>query len=219
MKQIALLEDHEILRNLTTSFLKAKTESEIHTYSNSNELIQKINNGTSYDYLIIDLSLEFGDGFEVLDKHKSFESKSKIIIHTSNKDAGVLKHCIELGANALVSKTSNELELLNAINNLENQDSYYCPKVTAILNNSKRSIYELDEPEKALTTREREVLKLMWENHSTDEISEILSISFFTVESHRKAIKKKLGGNSLIETLRIALDKGYIDSFGSYSKK
>lgn len=86
------------------------------------------------------------------------------------------------------------------------------------MNNSKRSIYNLDDPEKALSVREREVLKLMWENQSSEEISSALSISYHTVETHRKSIKKKLGGNSLIETLRIALDKGYIDSFNRYSK-
>lgn len=218
MKQIALLEDHEILRNLTANYILSKIESNIDSYNNSNSLLERIKSGKVYDYLIVDLQLDFGDGFEILDTQKLVSGGPKIIIHTSNKDAGVIKHCIELGANAIVSKSSNEQELLNAIIVLENSKSFYCPKITSILNNSKRSIYDLDEPEKALSIREREVLKLMWENLSSEEISSNLSISYYTVETHRKSIKKKLGGNSLIETLRIALDKGYIDSFNRYIK-
>lgn len=218
MITIALLEDHEILRNLTSNFILSKMESEVDTFSSSNTLLKRIESGKLYDYLIVDLQLDFGDGFEILDKQKLVTSGPKIIIHTSNKDAGVLKHCIELGANAIVSKSSNEQELLNSLNQLETEKSFYCPKITSILNNSKRSIYNLDDPEKALSIREREVLKLMWENQSSEDISNILSISYFTVETHRKSIKKKLGGNSLIETLRIALDKGYIDTFNKYIK-
>ncbi|MCA9749115.1 MAG: response regulator transcription factor [Romboutsia sp.] len=206
------------MRNLTTNYILSKIESNIDSYNNSNSLLERIKSGKEYDFLIVDLQLDFGDGFEILDSQKSLVNKSKIIIHTSNKDAGVIKHCIELGANAIVSKSSNEQELLNSIIVLENETTYYCPKITSILNNSRRSIYDLDEPEKALSIREREVLKLMWENRSSEEISSLLSISYYTVETHRKSIKKKLGGNSLIETLRIALDKGYIDSFSRYSK-
>lgn len=218
MKHIALLEDHEILRNLTSNFILSKIDSKVDIFNNSSELIEKIASGKLYDYLIIDLQLDFGDGFEILDKHKSFDGNPKIIIHTSNKDVGVIKHCIELGADAIVSKVSNEQELLNALIVLENKQSFYCPKITSILNNSRRSIYNLEEPEKALSIREREVLKLMWESQSSEDISKILCISYYTVETHRKSIKKKLGGNSLIETLRIALDKGYIDSFNKFSK-
>ena len=218
MKQIALLEDHEILRNLTTNYILSKIESHVDSYNNSSSLLERIKSGKVYDYLIVDLQLDFGDGFEILDTQKLVSGGPKIIIHTSNKDTGVIKHCIELGADAIVSKSSNEEELLNAIIVLENSKTFYCPKITSILNNSKRSIYDLDEPDKALSIREREVLKLMWENQSSEEISTSLSISYYTVETHRKSIKKKLGGNSLIETLRIALDKGYIDSFNKYSK-
>lgn len=218
MKQIALLEDHEILRNLTTNYILSKIESHVDSYNNSNSLLERIKSGKVYDYLIVDLQLDFGDGFEILDTQKLVSGGPKIIIHTSNKDAGVIKHCMELGADAIVSKSSNEQELLNAIIVLENSKTFYCPKITSILNNSKRSIYDQDEPEKALSIREREVLKLMWENQSSEELSTSLSISYYTVETHRKSIKKKLGGNSLIETLRIALDKGYIDSFNKYTK-
>lgn len=119
MKQIALIEDHEILRNFTTSYLLSKIESEIDTYYSSDDLLERINGGKVYDYLIVDLLLDFGGGFEILDNHKSFVGAPKVIIHTSNKDSGVIKHCITLGAHAIVSKSSSEQELLNALIVLE----------------------------------------------------------------------------------------------------
>lgn len=218
MKKIALLEDHEILRNLTSSFLEEELNVNVEPFMKSHLLLEQLNNGIQFDLLIIDLSLEFGDGFEILDNIKSLSIKPKVIVHTSNKDAGIIKHCIELKANGVVSKSSSELELLNAIEALKTKSSYYCPKITSILNNSKRSIYNIDPTESELTKREREVIKLMWNGNSSEEISELLSISYYTVESHRKSIKKKLGGQTLIETLRIALEKGYIDSFTNYTK-
>lgn len=210
MIRIALLEDHEILRNLTAKFLESNLVSNVELYSDSNMLISKIKEDNNYDIVIIDLKLDFGDGFQLLDEKNSFPINLKTIIHTSNKDVGIIRHCIKLGTDSIVSKSSNENELINAIESVNKNKKYLCPIITSILNNANRNIYQLDNKNNTLTKREREVLNLIWQNKSTTEISEELFIAYYTVESYRKAIKRKLGANTLIETLRKGLELGYI---------
>ncbi len=211
MKRIAILEDHEILRNLTCEYLLTKIQAKIDTFSNSKDLIAAIDDNVEYDILIIDLALEDGENFAIFDKKKTIIN-CKYIVHTSNKDTGIINYCMELGAEAIVSKSSNEEELLNAINSVIDNVNYYCPIIKTILKNARSDFYSSEAPERELSKREREILNLVWNNYSTKEIAKTLYISHYTVETHRKSIMKKFGSNSLVETLRIGLKKGYIDT-------
>lgn len=217
MKKIALLEDHEILRDLTAEFLKSKIEVQIISYSNSKDLLTALDSNETFDIFILDLVLEQGDGLLILEKRKILK-ESKFIILTGVKEESVIKQCIELGSDAIISKSSNEFELLNAINSLKSNNKYYCPKIKNLLVNFNENKFSRIESDSSLTKREIEVLNLIWNNYSTEEIANKLFISYYTVETHRKSIKNKLGASTLIETLRIGLEKSYINTISTYNK-
>lgn len=209
MKKILILDDHGVILNLVGKYLEENLKAEV-VKVKSIEEFNKIND--NIDVYIIDLSLTNGSGFDVLDI-LSKKKEDKVIVYTSNTDSGIIRHLFNLNyVKGIVNKASDESELVNAVNAVATGSEYLCKKSSQILNNTTKSFYDLEDEIKELTTREREVLNLIWDNLSSNEISEKLFISVHTVEHHRRNIKKKLGADSIISIIKTSLNKGYINT-------
>ena len=209
MKNILILDDHKVILNLVGEYIESNLQSNIIKVQSIEEL-KTIK--FDIDVYIIDMGLDEGNGFEVLELLAEKEAEN-VIIYTSNFDPGVLKHLHEHRlVKAVVNKASNENELLDAITHVLSGGYYICSKSKNIIDSVKRSYYDLETDETELTNRQREILQLIWENFSSDEIADKLGISKFTVEGHRKNIKRKLGADSLVSIIKIAIDKGYINT-------
>lgn len=209
MKNILILDDHKVILNLVGSYLEQNLNSNIIRVESIDDL-KEID--SDIDIYIIDMSLDKGNGFDVLD-FLIERNASSVIIYTSNINPGVIKHLYEHKlVKAIVNKASDESSLLEAVNTVLSGDKYICSRSESIINSSKKSYYDLKPKETELTNRQREILQLIWENYSSDQIAEKLGISKFTVEGHRKNIKRKLGADSLVTVIKIAMDKGYINT-------
>jgi len=209
MKKILILDDHGVILNLVGKYLEENLKTEVVKVKTIEEFNK---NNYSIDVYIIDLNLPDGSGFDVLEVLYK-KQEDKVIVYTSNSDSGIIRHLFNLSyVKGIVNKASDESELVNAVKSVATGSEYLCKKTSQILNNSSKSFYDLDDEMKELTTREREVLNLIWNNLSSNEISEKLFISVHTVEHHRRNIKKKLGADSIISIIKTSLKKGYINT-------
>lgn len=207
--KILLLDDHKVILNLVGDFLSNNLNAEVIKVSSIEEFNK---NATNIDLFIIDLSLEDGSGFDVLDILSKSNEKN-VIIYTSNTDPGIIRHLLKLKlVRSVVHKSSNEDELLMAVKSVMKGEEFICKKTSLIINTSKRSYLDLEDNDTELTHREREIVNLMWNNLSSQEIADKLFLSINTVENHRKNIKRKLGADSVISILKICLKKGYINT-------
>jgi len=207
--KILLLDDHIVILNLVGDFLSNNLNAEVIKVSSIEEFNK---NATNIDLFIIDLSLEDGSGFDVLDILSKSKEKN-VIIYTSNTDPGIIRHLLKLKlVRSVVNKSSNENELLIAVKSVMKGQEFICKKTSLIINTTKRSYLDLEDNDTELTHREREIVNLMWNNLSSQEIADKLFLSINTVENHRKNIKRKLGADSVISILKISLKKGYINT-------
>jgi DNA-binding NarL/FixJ family response regulator len=207
--KILLLDDHKVILNLVGDFLSNNLNAEVIKVSSIEEFNK---NATNIDLFIIDLSLEDGSGFDVLDILSKSKEKN-VIIYTSNTDPGIIRHLLKLKlVRSVVHKSSNEDELLMAVKSVMKGQEFICKKTSLIINTTKRSYLDLEDNDTELTHREREIVNLMWNNLSSQEIADKLFLSINTVENHRKNIKRKLGADSVISILKISLKKGYINT-------
>lgn len=207
--KILLLDDHKVILNLVGDFLSNNLNAEVIKVSSIEEFNK---NATNIDLFIIDLSLEDGSGFDVLDILSKSKEKN-VIIYTSNTDPGIIRHLLKLKlVRSVVNKSSNENELLIAVKSVMKGQEFICKKTSLIINTTKRSYLDLEDNDTELTHREREIVNLMWNNLSSQEIADKLFLSINTVENHRKNIKRKLGADSVISILKISLKKGYINT-------
>jgi two-component system response regulator NreC len=120
---------------------------------------------------------------------------------------------IESGASGFISKAAASSELTMGIRSVYRGDSYLSPSVTKLMVENYQSTagkHANKDPYKQLTQREREVLKLLVEGHSAQEIARILVIAPKTVEGHKTNLMAKLGVHNRVELVKYALRKGVI---------
>ena len=134
---------------------------------------------------------------------------TRIVALSSFADRRIVVEILEAGASGYVVKSSGRDELLRGIRAVAAGHTYLCPDASMLLVDSVRARHA---PEAArnepIGKREREVLQLLAEGHSSPEIGELLHIATSTVDVHRRNIMRKLGLHSVAELTKYAVRCG-----------
>ncbi len=134
----------------------------------------------------------------------------KIIIFSMHDNATFAAQVLKAGVKGYVTKTGADSDLLKAIHEVAKGKSYLSPEVAQKI--ALESMVGDENPLKMLSAREFEVFRLLTEGVSVEAVGERLKISQKTVSNYYTMIKQKLGANSPIEMVRIAIRYGVIDS-------
>ena len=210
--RVLLADDHPIvrqgLRNLLTSEKDFDVIGEASNGLTALELVDKLRP----DVLVVDLMMPGLNGLEVIRRAKhSLPILRIIVLSMQNADAYVVD-ALKLGASGYVLKDTGPAELIQAIKDVVAGQRYLSPALSERL--TKTSIQQPGEspedPYKRLTNREREVLQLAAEGHTSTEIAARLFISARTVELHRSNVMSKLSLHSQNDLLRYALKYGIL---------
>ena len=214
MIKIFLVDDHQIIRDGIKQFLDDESDIQVLGEANSaNMALRKMASKTP-DILITDLSMPNKNGFELIKEALSIYPDLKVIILTMHAEEAYINEAIKLGVKAYLSKDASRHELLEAIHQVIDGETFFNSKVTNVLMNSmvrkakgedsgKKKIAEL------LTTRESEIVQLIVDGFSSPQIAEKLFISSRTVENHRSNIMAKLEVKNTIELVRLVLEEKY----------
>jgi two-component system NarL family response regulator len=131
--------------------------------------------------------------------------KAKIVVLLAHANRRVVVELSRAGAIAQVSKSSAASELVRAIRAAAASQSYMCPEIASSL-----MLTLHDRPRARLSSREREVLRLIAEGERSPAIAERLKITVGTVEVHRRNIMGKVGLRTIAELTRYAVREGLI---------
>ena len=137
----------------------------------------------------------------------------KVLTLTQYDDREHLLSLLEAGAEGFISKTAASSDLASAIRSVYQGDSFLSPSVAKLLLKHYRQGARAgkgQDPYDQLTDREREVLKLLAEGHTSREIADTLVISPKTVEGHRTNLMAKLDIHNRTDLVKYALRKGII---------
>lgn len=206
MIKVAIVDDHLLFRQGLCSILKANEDLYISgDFESAEEFITALV-GLELDVLLLDIDMPGMSGIDaisiILAKNKSL----KIIMLTMHLSHSKIQEVIALGAKGYLLKTSNEDQLVKAINLVAKGEEYYSDEVTKeLISGFKNTSLRI-----VLTPREIEILKLVCEELSSAEIAEKLFISPHTAETHRKNILSKTGCKNSIGLVRYALENGII---------
>src|ERR1035437_7460502 len=132
----------------------------------------------------------------------------KVIALSTFTDRRIVLQMLDAGASGYVVKSSGRDELLRAIRAVGNGRTYLCPDASAVLIDSIRGRNTAESTvREQLGRREREVLQLLADGHTSPEIGEQLHIATSTVEVHRRNIMRKLELHSIAELTKYANKK------------
>lgn len=157
------------------------------------------------DILIIDLNLPGKDGLSVIAEIKPHNPDLLILVLTSYGDSELIKKAQELGAHGYQLKSASSEELIETVDNLAH-GQFISPLPSE--EKKRNEAYDDDFSVKyKITERELEILRCIAQGLKSKEIGDKLFISFYTVDTHRKNLMKKLGVNSSTELVKFAYEK------------
>lgn len=190
MIKVLIVDDHEMVRIGVSAYLATQNDIEIVAEAkNGKEAIEKALS-LKPDIILMDLVMKEMDGIEATRKIIEQWPEAKIIIVTSFIDDDKVYPALEAGAKSYLLKTSNASEIAEAIRSTYNGQSILEPEVTGKLMNQFKQPASL--PHETLTEREMEILLLMSEGKTNQEIADELFISIKTVKVHVSNILAKL---------------------------
>jgi NarL family two-component system response regulator LiaR len=166
------------------------------------------------EVVLMDIDLPGMDGFEATRRLKAITPDSQVIIITAYEEHEVVARAMNAGASGFVPKTYAADELLAVIEQAAAGElvlsAAHLRGAMALLRQHREARAEAIELLGCLTERELEVLQVVTEGRSTDEIAELLGISATTVRTHVKSVLAKLGVHSRLEAVAMGLREGFI---------
>jgi DNA-binding NarL/FixJ family response regulator len=202
---ILVVEDHTIYREAIVEILiKTNLTNVVDEAENGKIALAKIES-KQYDIVFFDIEMPELNGIETTRIIKEKYQDIKIIILTSHQYNSKVIELIEMGISAYLLKNTDKQELINAIEKVIDGDMYLSKDVYDVY--AKHLIYNTSKSvnDYHLTEREIEIIKLLCQQLTANEIAEKLFISEQTVKNHRYRIMKKLDTNSVIGIVVFAI--------------
>jgi DNA-binding NarL/FixJ family response regulator len=206
MQNALIVEDHPIVSaSLTNLINTSDLELESHHVTNAHDGLAWLN-GNKAGIILLDINLPDMTGIEFCSIAKSRYAGLKVLAITSIEQRHVVDQMLAAGANGFILKSSDTSEILEAIKQILNGNSYISQSVADLLKGKLSTNGNLP----ILTRREVEVLKLIADGHTNQEIAEKLFISTWTVDSHRKNLLLKFNAKNTAILVKTAVTSGII---------
>ncbi|MGD2144525.1 MAG: response regulator transcription factor [Anaerolineae bacterium] len=215
MKRIGILlvDDHEIVRAGLRSLLERNEQVKIVGEASSGTEAVQLATELKPDVVLMDVSMRDMDGVEATRRIKKRTPEVNVLALTVHEEEAYFFEMLTAGASGYVPKRASPQVLLTAITIVSKGEVFLHPAVAGALvqeylqegrSGARKRVYD------GLTPRQREVLTLIAEGLSNNEIADDLGISVRTVERHRENIMKRLNLHSRVELVKYALRKGLI---------
>jgi len=211
--RVLVVDDHTIVRDGITALLALAGDIEVVGEATNGSEAVKIVGELHPDVVLMDIAMPIMGGLEATRRISREYPKTKVLVITQHDDKEYVFPVIESGASGLISKAAASSELALGIRSVYWGDSFLSPSVARLLvENYRRTAGEHNhhDPYYRLTERERDVLKLLVEGYSTQEVAKILVITPKTVEGHKTNLMAKLGIHNRIDLVKYAVRKGII---------
>jgi len=161
------------------------------------------------DLVLLDISMPELNGLEVARRLLKGDPKRRIIFLSMHTDAVYVRRALQAGASGYLVKGADVPELSLAIRAVMRGESYLSPAVSNdLIGELRRSDSREATPLEMLTPRQREILQLVTEGHSTKDIARRLDLSVKTVEAHRSILMQRLDIHDLPGLVRFAIRHG-----------
>lgn len=204
---VLVADDHAIVREGLTTLLSAQSDIQVvGTASTGREALAQINT-LQPRVAILDILMPEMDGIETARRIHAHHPETLIVILSMHSGAQHVFSALEAGARGYLLKESAGKEIVEAVRAVSAGRRFLSPRVAEIVAEGL-SGRGTTKPLEALSTREREVIKLVADGHTSAEIGRLLNLSPKTVDSYRSRLMQKLQIADLAGLIKFAIQNG-----------
>lgn len=209
---ILLVDDHKIMIDGLKMLFENESDIQVNFEAQTGEQALRMVADHEIDIVLLDINLPDISGFEVCKGIKSIKPAVKVIALTMHDEAGYISKMAKVGVDGYILKNTGKGEIMRAIDTVMNDEKYYSAEVTKslILGTPKERKPKSSDFIQKLTRREKEILQLIVDEMTTDEMAKKLFISSTTVISHRKSLLRKLNAKNSAGLVKKAYEFGLL---------
>ena len=211
--RILLADDHGIVRRGLHYLLERSPGMQVIGEAADGREAVRIFEETNPDVVIMDIAMPNLNGIEATAQIVKKNPKAGVIILSMHSDEAYLVRALSAGARGYLLKDSAEADLIRAVQAVSQGRPFFSPAISqTLLEDYVRRLQQenLQDSYDLLTDREKEVLQLLAEGKSNKEAAALLSLSLYTVETHRANLMQKLGLHNTAEIVLYAVRKKII---------
>jgi len=204
--RIMIVDDHPMMRDGLTMRISSQADMEVcgeaATEDEAVELVKQI----SPDLVIVDISLQSGNGIELIKRIKALNPTVKMLVVSAFQESLYAERALRAGALGYLNKQESNERVIHAIRTVMKGERYASEELTQrLVAQALGKRCETQSPIEQLTDRELEIFRLIGAGLSTGAVAEQLFLSTHTIDTHRENIKRKLGAKSGAELNRLAI--------------
>ena len=211
--RVLLAEDHNIVRSGIRLLLETLCGVElIQEAANGREALQ-FTREFHPDVVLMDITMPELNGLEATEQIKKDFPRIQVIILSVHTGEEYVVHALKAGASGYLVKDADTKELDLALRSVLKGETYLSAKISkVVVADYLRRLNREQESAEQLTPRQREILQLIAEGHTTKEIATKLHVSEKTVQSHRMQLMQRLGVHDIAALVRYAVRTGLIQA-------
>jgi DNA-binding NarL/FixJ family response regulator len=213
MIRILIAEDHLMVRAGIRALLEKVGDFTILGEASNGQEALEMTEALNPDVLVMDIMMPRLNGIQAAEQLRSRKNKTHILLLSMYADEGLVYQALQSGVNGYVLKSSVSDELVQAVHEVASGRRFLSEPISEIVMENAfkpRQTGDLD-PLASLSPREKEIMQLIAEEHTSVEIAAFLSISEKTVEKHRANLMEKLHVRNLAGLVRLAVKYRLVD--------
>ena len=212
--RILVADDHAVVRRGVRALLESRTNWQVcGEAATGREAVEQVKR-LDPDIVLLDLSMPELNGLDATRRILRDSPRTQVLVLTMHHSEELAHQLMQAGAKGYVLKSDADRELIAAVESLQRRRAFLTPNLAqpssrdTDIGHQEHAAGDWSE----LTPREREIVQIVAEGHSSKEVAAALNISVKTVESHRTNIMRKLRIRSVGQLVRYAVRNGIVQA-------
>ena len=212
--RILIADDHEVVRAGVRAIIEHEPDFEVCGLATNGRDAVVLATQLKPDIVIVDMTMPELDGVQVVRQIKRALPQTEMLVFSAHESESIIAEVFAAGAKSYVRKADAGRHLISALRSLQQHKPYFTDEVSKVLFARFLQAAGPRDPSSSdkLSTREREIVRLLAEGKSNKENAIALGISIRTIETHRAAVMRKLRLDSLAGLVRYAVRNGIVEA-------
>jgi DNA-binding NarL/FixJ family response regulator len=206
--RLVVVDDHGVVRRGVRALLESHPGWQVVAEGGNGREAVELVRELRPDVIVLDLSMPDMNGLEATRRIVEESPQTEVLVLTMHHSEQLAREVLQAGARGYLLKSDADQNLIAAVDSLSQHKPFLTSTVTEFVLDGYMQLTdksEADEGAAMVTPREREIIQLIAEGHSSKQTATVLSVSVKTVDAHRAKIMRKLRLRSVSDLVRYAI--------------